>query len=190
MKLLFHCCCAPCATGCVPALVSEGVAPELFWYNPNIHPYAEYASRRDVLTQFAAEEKLALHAIDEYGLTPFIRRVFSKMDCGPETQGIARCILCYQMRLEKAAQFAAEKGFDAFSTSLLVSPYQQHEAIRELGEGLAAQYGVSFLYRDFRPNFRKGQAQARAQGRYMQKYCGCIFSAPQKVQRQAGVIHR
>ena len=189
MKLLFHCCCAPCATGCIPALVSEGIVPELFWYNPNIHLYAEYASRRDALAQFAAEEKLELHPlelhiIDEYGLSSFIRHVYSEMDNGPETESAARCVLCYRMRLERTAQFAARNGYDAFSTSLLVSPYQRHDAIRRLGEELAAQYGVSFLYRDFRLHFREGQAKARAQGRYMQKYCGCIFSVPQKAQNQ------
>ena len=43
-------------------------------------------------------------------------------------------------------------------------------------EQLAAEYGVAFLYRDFRPGFREGQRQARELGFYMQKYCGCIFS--------------
>jgi predicted adenine nucleotide alpha hydrolase (AANH) superfamily ATPase len=80
------------------------------------------------------------------------------------------------MRLERTAARAAEGGFDGFSTSLLISPYQRHDAIRRLGEEAAAKFGVNFLYRDFRPLFRKGQAQARDLGLYMQKYCGCTFS--------------
>jgi predicted adenine nucleotide alpha hydrolase (AANH) superfamily ATPase len=173
MKLLFHCCCAPCAAGCVESLAAEGITPRLFWYNPNIHPYTEYQSRRDALVTFAGGD---LMMIDEYGLRSFLR--------GGQTDAPERCDFCYRLRLEKTAASAAENGFDTFSTSLLVSPYQRHDAIRSLGEALAAQYGVAFLYRDFRPRFREGQARARALGLYMQRYCGCIFSEEERYLRQ------
>ena len=67
-------------------------------------------------------------------------------------------------------------GFDAFTTTLLVSPYQNHELLIQVAEEMAEKYGVKFLYRDFRPGFREGQAEARELGLYMQKYCGCVFS--------------
>jgi len=173
MKLLFHCCCAPCALSCVGVLREEGKEPELFWYNPNIHPYTEYASRRDALAEFAAAENLKLESIDEYGLVPFIRVVFPVMENG-------RCTTCYRMRLEKAALFAAENNFGSFSTSLLISPYQDHGAIKAAGEEAAAKYGVDFLYRDFRSLFRDSRTKARSLGLYMQKYCGCIFSEEER----------
>jgi predicted adenine nucleotide alpha hydrolase (AANH) superfamily ATPase len=174
MKLLFHCCCAPCALSCVDSLRSEGVGvePELFWYNPNIHPYTEYKARRDTFVSFAAAEKLTPEVLDEYGLRFFLREVY------PETEN--RCETCYRMRLEKTAAAAAGKGLSAFSTSLLVSPYQNHDALRRAGETAAAKYGVDFFYRDFRPLFREGQEKARAAGFYMQKYCGCIFSEEER----------
>jgi predicted adenine nucleotide alpha hydrolase (AANH) superfamily ATPase len=112
--------------------------------------------------------------IDEYGLRSFLRGL------GPDTEAAVRCGYCYRTRLEKTAAHAAQYGFDSFSTSLLVSPYQNHGLIRRAGEELAARYGVSFLYRDFRPRFREGQAKARALGLYMQKYCGCIFSEEER----------
>jgi predicted adenine nucleotide alpha hydrolase (AANH) superfamily ATPase len=180
MKLLFHCCCAPCATACVESLYGEGLDPELFWYNPNIHPYIEYKNRREALVQFAAAKNLRLEIIDEYGLRFFIRTVFHEM----ENLSQGRCGLCYRIRLEKTASFAAERGFGSFSTSLLVSPYQSHEAVRAAGEEVAAKYGVQFLYRDFRPLFRGGQDQARSLGLYMQKYCGCIFSEEERYLKQ------
>jgi len=179
MKLLFHCCCAPCATACVEDLRGEGLEPELFWYNPNIHPYIEYKSRLQALVQFAAANGLRMETADEYGLRFFIRTVFHEMD---NTK--ARCELCYRVRLEKTASFAAEKGFGSFCTSLLVSPYQNHDAVRAVGEEAAAKYGVEFLYRDFRPRFRDGQARARSLGLYMQKYCGCIFSEEERYLKQ------
>lgn len=71
-------------------------------------------------------------------------------------------------------------GYDAFSTTLLISPYQNHEALKQIGEEMAEKYGLTFLYRDFRPGFREGQAEARELGLYMQKYCGCIFSEEER----------
>jgi len=172
MKLLLHACCAPCSLECVEALAGEGIQPDLYWYNPNIHPYTEYRSRRDSLRAFAEAQALSLVMEDEYGLRPFIAAV--------EREGLQRCAFCYRLRLEKAAAFAAEKGYDAFTTTLLISPYQNHDRIREIGEELAACYAVSFFYRDFRPRFRQGQNQSRQAGYYMQKYCGCIYSEEER----------
>jgi len=155
---------------------------ELFWYNPNIHPYTEYKARRDSLFLFAANENLKLtmpkkneyrnEYENEYGLRFFLSEVF------PDTG--ERCKKCYSMRLEKTACTAAEKKFDAFTTTLLISPYQNHDEIRRSGEEAATKFGVEFFYRDFRPLFREGREQARAMGFYMQKYCGCIFSEEER----------
>ena len=88
-----------------------------------------------------------------------------------------RCVkYCYRVRLEQTARYAKEHGYDTFSTTLLISPYQNHKALKKIGEEMAEKYGLNFLYRDFRPGFREGQAEARELGLYMQKYCGCVFS--------------
>jgi len=180
MKLLFHCCCGPCASACLESLCAEGIEPELLWYNPNIHPYTEYRSRRDSLARLGEAENLKITMIDEYGLRDFIRGVGSDFENGPASRNAHRCLFCYRLRLEQAASCALRQGFDAFSSSLLASPYQRHDAIRAIGEELAEQYHVAFAYRDFRPRFREGQHKARALGLYMQKYCGCIFSEEER----------
>jgi predicted adenine nucleotide alpha hydrolase (AANH) superfamily ATPase len=177
MKLLLHACCAPCSTGCAAALREEGILPELFWYNPNIHPFTEYRTRRDCLSGFASEENLFLVAEDEYGLRKFIAGLAPDWE---SRAGGGRCAFCYRLRLEKAAKTSAEKGYEAFSTTLLISPYQNHGLLKEIGEELAGRYGVEFLYRDFRPWFRVGQAEAKKRGYYMQKYCGCVFSEEER----------
>jgi len=175
---------------CVKSLQNEDSSTEceLFWYNPNIHPYTEYKARRDCLSLFAANENLKLTMLEkneygnEYGLRVFLQTVFPEIE---KTQAIqVRCKKCYSMRLEKTAAVASEKKFDAFTTSLLISPYQNHDEIRRIGEEAAAKYDVDFLYRDFRPLFREGQAHARARGFYMQKYCGCIFSEEERYAKQ------
>ncbi|MDR1446550.1 MAG: epoxyqueuosine reductase QueH [Treponema sp.] len=197
MRLVFHTCCGPCASGSVPALLEEGIKPDLYWYNPNIHPFTEYSKRRESLAGFAASRNLDLRIEEEYGLRSFIRIVYQEGNLdpagsrlrGPDTEagpknGNRRCASCYRMRLEKTARFGAENGYSHFSTSLLVSPWQDHECIKKTAEELADVYGIAFFYRDFRPRYREGQKEARAAGLYMQKYCGCIFS---EEERYAGI---
>ena len=75
-------------------------------------------------------------------------------------------------------------GYDAFTTTLLISPYQNHELLIKVGEEMAEKYGIKFLYRDFRPGFREGQTTARELGLYMQKYCGCVFSEEDRYAKQ------
>ena len=169
MKLLMHTCCAPCSVYCIDELRGENIEPTLYWFNPNIHPYIEYKTRRDTLKEYA--QSISVDAIFEenYGLREFCKNVVNDID--------NRCVdYCYPVRLEQTAKYAKENGFDTITTTLLVSPYQKHDEINELGEKIAKQYGLNFLYRDFRIGFREGQAKARELGLYMQKYCGCIFS--------------
>jgi predicted adenine nucleotide alpha hydrolase (AANH) superfamily ATPase len=95
-----------------------------------------------------------------------------------------RCTYCHEHRIEGAARYAAEHGFTAFTSTLLACLYQAHNGIAQAAERFARQYGVEFLYRDFRPNFRAGNQQAKELGFYMQKYCGCVFSEQDRYQKQ------
>ena len=171
-KTLMHTCCAPCSVSCIQQLRSEGIEPVSYWFNPNIHPYMEYKARRDTLMDYAPTIGMELIIQEDYGLREFCRAVAEDID--------HRCAHCYTVRMEQTAKFAAENGFDSFTTTLLVSPYQQHDRIAEIAQQMAQRYGVQFLYRDFRPGFRDGQAQARELGFYMQKYCGCVFSEEER----------
>ena len=153
MSVLLHICCAPCSISCIEMLREEGMEPTGFWFNPNIHPY-----------------KLIMR--DEYGLRPFIRAIYPSLE--------NRCGTCYRIRFEETARFAAENGFDGFSSTLFVSPYQNHELLRKTAEKTAEKFGTRFIYRDFRPGFREGQQKARELRLYMQKYCGCVFSEEER----------
>ena len=169
MKLLMHTCCAPCSVYCIDTLRKEGIEPTIYWYNPNIHPYMEYKARRDTLKEYA--ESLNLNAIfeEDYGLDDFCKNVVGDLQ--------NRCKnYCYPVRLRKTFEYAKENGYDAVTTTLLYSIYQNHDFIKEYMEKLSEEFGIEFLYRDFRVGFREGQNKARELGLYMQKYCGCIFS--------------
>ena len=162
--LLLHICCAPCSVACIKQLREEGVEPVGFWYNPNIHPFLEYKTRRDTLRQYAQGIGLDLRERDFYGLRPFTAAVAADSD--------HRCGYCYTCRMEETARYAAQEGFARFSTTLLISPYQNRELICAVGVKMGERYGVEFVPYDFRPRFREGQEEARAMGLYMQKYCG------------------
>ena len=99
-----------------------------------------------------------------------------------------RCGKCYEMRLFEAAKQAKEGGFDSFTSSLFISPYQNHELMAQIAQQAADTYGVEFLYRDFRPYFKDGQAFAREKGFYMQKYCGCVFSEEERYLKAKKII--
>jgi predicted adenine nucleotide alpha hydrolase (AANH) superfamily ATPase len=87
-----------------------------------------------------------------------------------------RCLACYRMRLDRAMKRAVRDGFDAVTTTLFFSIYQDHEGIRTLGEGLSREAGILFYYEDFRPGWNEGRRRSRSLGIYQQKYCGCVFS--------------
>ena len=179
MELLLHACCAPCAVACVDCLREEGRNPALFWYNPNIHPFGEYRNRRESLVEFAANLGERLILKDYYGLGDFVAANTSPQE---------RCGYCYRTRMEQSARYAAGGGFSAFTTTLLISPYQNHRLIIDAGEEAGKKFGVSFLYRDFRPLFKEGQGRARALGLYAQKYCGCIFSEEERYRKQIDLL--
>ena len=175
-KTLMHVCCAPCSVSCITTLRQEGIEPVGFWYNPNIHPYMEHAARRDCLVDYAKRVGMSLYVQEDYGLRDFCRAVCDDID--------HRCGYCYGIRLYAAAKFAAEHGFRSFTSTLFVSPYQDHEKMGEIAEAAGRMYGVEFLYRDFRTGFREGQAIAREEQLYMQKYCGCVFSEGERYDKK------
>ena len=173
MKLLLHTCCAPCSVYCIKSLRSEGIEPTVYWFNPNIHPYMEYKARRDTLKEYTGAIGVEAIFEENYGLKEFCKNVIEDLD--------NRCAnYCYKVRLEQTAKYAKENGYDAFTTTLLVSPYQNHELLIQVAEEMAKKYDIEFLYRDFRTGFREGQNEARSLGLYMQKYCGCVFSEEER----------
>lgn len=166
--MLLHICCAPCAAYPYKELLEEGHEFFGFWYNPNIHPYLEYQKRLDSAKLFAERKNLQVIYKDEYDLEGFLRRIaYREGD---------RCQFCYAMRLTETVKVAKHGRFDCFTTTLLQSPHQRQEEIRKIGEQLAKDYRVPFLYRDWRGGWEEGLRASKELGLYRQQYCGCIYS--------------
>ena len=136
-KILLHSCCAPCSVYCVDTLRGEGIEPVSLWFNPNIHPWTEYDQRRSTLLEYGEKERVEVHILEDYGLRDFVRAVAADID--------HRCAHCYTIRLGTAAKYASEHGYEAFTSSLLISPYQNHELLKAVGETMAREVrrGVS-----------------------------------------------
>jgi len=187
-RLLLHICCGPCATFTVRYFRERGAQVTGYWYNPNIHPYSEYLKRRETLARYAEEISLPVLWEAPYDVIEFFRRI-----AGHEAFG-ERCALCYRLRLERTARAAAEGGFDLFSTTLLISPYQNLQILRALGEELSRIYGVAFYFENLRRGFAEHHRLAEEHGLYRQRYCGCLYSewesldpsAPTHRRRQGG----
>ena len=183
-KLLVHACCGPCFTYINYDLKENGLLLEngtrekvdftALFYNPNIHPKVEYERRKEAFVNLCEMENTKYDIIDEYSLNGYVEDVVNKVINNKEFS--VRCEYCYYLRLKKAFEYAKENGFDIVTTTLTISPYQNHELIKKVGAGLEKEYGVKFLYLDYREHFREGQKMAREKGIYMQKYCGCVFS--------------
>lgn len=168
MKILLHACCGPCSIFPVQTLRSEGHDLWVYFYNPNIHPYTEFVKRLETFREYIGRINLPAIVEEEYELDEFLRQVaFREGD---------RCRICYAMRLRKAAQVARKGNFDAFTTTLLVSPYQKHQLISEIGAAIGQELGIPFYYRDFRTGYREGVEISKKEKMYRQQYCGCIYS--------------
>jgi hypothetical protein len=175
-KILLHTCCGPCSIYPVDFLREKEIDVHGYFFNPNIHPYTEFARRRETLEKYAADINLKLIVDDDYRLEEFLQGVIHRES--------NRCLICYAMRLEQTARIAKRGRFDAFTTTLLVSPYQKHELIREVGQSAGDKYGVPFYYEDFRPGYRDAVARSREMAMYRQAYCGCIYSEKERYYRR------
>lgn len=138
-----------------------------FYYNPNIHPYEEFAKRKQWVETLSVESGIDVITY-EYNPDQYLgKNAFNGDD---------RCKNCYELRLFEAARVADMKDFDAFSTTLLSSPLQKHEMIIEIADKASKKYNIPFYYEDFRLGYKKSQKEAKEMEIYRQKYCGCVYS--------------
>ncbi|MGC9359341.1 MAG: epoxyqueuosine reductase QueH [Anaerolineae bacterium] len=178
-RLLLHICCAPCATWTLRHLAELGASVTGYWFNPNIHPFSEHEHRRQTLAKFADEQGLPMVWEEGYEMVAFLKAVADSPRQG------RRCRLCYRMRLRRTAQRAAELEYDAFSTTLLISPYQYLELIRREGDEAAEASGVPFYFENMRRGFAYHHRLAQEHDLYEQRYCGCVYSEWESLDKDA-----
>jgi predicted adenine nucleotide alpha hydrolase (AANH) superfamily ATPase len=171
MKIALHICCGVCAAGVSERLASEGHFVLGLFYNPNIHPLEEYQKRLEVARTVARKMGFPLE------VAPYVSEEWLRETAGLENEpeGGRRCEVCFRLRLKKAYLFMKERGADAFTTTLTVSPHKSAAVVNRVGVEIG---GEKFLVRDFKKQegFKRAMALAKQWALYRQDYCGCVYS--------------
>ena len=180
-RLLLHSCCAPCSSYCLEYL-SQYFEITVLYYDPNIYPEEEFKKRAEEVRRLISEMKfknpVAL-VVDDYDPDEFFNAV-KGLENAPE--GGERCFICYRLRLERAARYASEHGFDYFCSTLSISPLKNAQKLNEIGAELSEIYKVPNLPNDFKKKggYLRSIELSREYDLYRQNYCGCVYSQNNK----------
>jgi hypothetical protein len=169
---------------CAPLneLRKEGFNVTGLFYNPNIHPLLEFRRRSKALRVFQESDPIPVIYCEDYGLREYLKNV--------NYEGEDRCADCYVMRLRYTVAYAQKNGFDAFTSTMLFSVYQNHEQLKLFSENLSKEYGVGFVYRDYRYLSECSYDIARKKMIYRQGYCGCMFSEYERYKDTTRELYR
>lgn len=183
LKVFLHSCCAPCSSYCLEYL-STYFEVTVFYYNPNIYPEDEYRKRvkeqQEFINRFPAKHKISF-VEGAYDTEKFYQTV-KGLEQIPE--GGERCFACYRLRLQEAYDYAKDKGFDYFTTTLTISPLKNAAKLNEIGEEIANEGNgtLKFLPSDFKKKngYKRSVELSAEYGMYRQDYCGCVFSKQER----------
>lgn len=186
-RLLLHACCAPCSSAVLERIARHFDLTVLF-YNPNIFPAGEFDKR------FAELERL-VNELPEAQDVSVVRAAYTPEEFFHAVRGLEqipeggeRCFKCYALRLECAAKYAAEHGFEYFTTTLSISPLKNAEKLNELGEKMGERYGVKHLPSDFKKQegYKRSIELSKKYSLYRQDFCGCVFSKQEREAQNHG----
>lgn len=178
-RLLLHSCCGPCSTEVINFL-KDYFEITVFYYNPNIEPEEEYIHRKSEQIRFINELKLKEPNIKlDYLDSSYENLEFKEIAKGleKEREGGARCSKCFYLRIKKTALCAREHNYEFFGTTLTVSPHKNSQIINKIGETVAKEVGVPFIYGDFKKNegYKRSIEYSKLYNLYRQDYCGCLY---------------
>lgn len=188
-RLLLHSCCAPCSSY-VLELLNRHFDITVFYYNPNIAPEEEFRYRaeeqRRLIEQLPHEGEMTLKVGD------YDADIFEALAKGMENvpEGGERCTRCFRLRLGKTAQMARDGGYDYFTTTLSISPLKDAQRLNTIGGELAHQYGVPYLFSDFKKKngYRRSCELSQIYGLYRQDYCGCVYSKQERENSKSSIV--
>lgn len=173
--LLLHSCCGPCSSSVLTLLVNY-FKVDVYYYNPNIYPESEFIKRKNEQERILKELDNNIKFIE--GIYDY--NLYKEMVKGQENEkeGGLRCKTCIRLRMEEACNYAKEKGYDFFTTTLSVSPHKNSKMINEIGYNLQKKYNIPYLYSDFKKKdgYKKSIELSKKYDLYRQDYCGCEFS--------------
>ncbi|MFC1616644.1 epoxyqueuosine reductase QueH [Candidatus Margulisiibacteriota bacterium] len=170
--LLLHVCCSVCSCEAIEAILYSKINFAIYFYNPNIFPKSEYLKRKADVLKLIKKHKLKFYDAD-YNHVDWLNKIKGHEQ---EPERGKRCQICYALRLKKAAQFAHQNKYKAFTSCLGISRWKPFEVITKIGLETAREF-PGLVYWDY--NWRKNGGSermykiAKANELYFQKYCGC-----------------
>ena len=181
-KVLLHACCAPCSCSIIQRMIESGIEPTVYFYNPNIYPKEEYEHRKKEVLRYV--RKMNVPFVDaDYEIDGWLAAVEGHE--GDAERG-KRCTICFEMRLGKAAAYAAGNGFKVFATSLGISRWKDLAQVNRAGVRAASLF-PGLVYWDYNWRLHGGQEQmekiSREESLYRQNYCGCVYSLRESIKR-------
>lgn len=184
-RLLLHSCCGPCSSGCIERL-NEFFDITVYYYNPNLDTSDEFLRRAEEQAKLLKEMDLKYDmdlVVVDYNSNEYYSKI---KGLEKESEGGKRCSECFDLRLRKSAEYAAENGFEYFTTTLSISPYKNAKLLNELGEEIANEYGIKYLYSDFKKKdgYKRSIELSKEYNMYRQDYCGCIYSKVEAEERR------
>ncbi len=185
-RLLLHCCCAPCSSATLERLEKE-YDVDIYYYNPNIEPLAEFEKRAGEERRFIRESRP--DGSVEVIVAPYDHEAFEEIARGREEmpERGERCYLCYELRMRRTAEYAREHGYSCFTTSLSISPYKSSRWINEIGQRLEKETGVPFVWSDFKKQngYHRSIELSAEYHLYRQDWCGCVYSKQERERKIA-----
>lgn len=186
-KILVHICCASCLSYVHQILDKENFEIIGFYYNPQVHGRAEYLRRKRDIEKYCEENNLELispeYNVQEYfqPIMPFQDKSSIKFISDKKRWKMKRCQLCNSIILERTFDEAKNQKIEYFTSTMLVSPYKDHDEIWNIGLSLEQHKGPQFYYQDFRKGYWNGRNYAKNHQMCIPNYCGCVYSSEEGI---------
>lgn len=184
MKLLLHCCCAPCALPLIEYL-QKNTSYEiiLFYSNSNIFPKTEYKKRKTALKKIAQQYQLYLIE-DRYNHYAWLKELQKHLDLPLNNyqENSERCLKCFEFRIYRAINQCVKMNITTFATTLSVNRFKNTRYINEFSQIQAQKYHLKYYQFNLDPyeSHNLSRELVKKYNIYSQKYCGCEFSLQSK----------
>lgn len=163
-SILIHTCCADCLLNTL-ACIEQTENITILFYNPNIHPRAEFLERLNAVKIVLQNYPAATLVIPDYRPKEYFESIKNKKK---------RCTGCWELRLRYLFEYAKQHEFERVTSTLVSSSYQDRENILSIAQKLEKEFSLQF----FVPKECKQEVH---KGFYKQNYCGCCYSLVERM---------
>lgn len=176
-KLLLHICCAPDEAWVVKSLKDE-FKLHAFFCNPNIQPESEYIKRLNEAQKVADLYNIPFDS-DPYDPNSWEMAIAKHKE---SREGGARCMKCFDLRLEQSAKFCKSIGWESFTSVMSISPHKNIDMLNLAGKTAADKYGIKYEPYNFKKKngFLNSIKLSKELNLYRQDYCGCRLSRDER----------